>query len=165
MKRQIVYCAMWLVLAGLPLAAQTKIPDDVPFSTLRKLVVLCDNKHPTSRAACSSYIIGFVQGWDETLAKWVADLAAYAVENGGVAPSGKAIGKFANNVADEKARTLGVCIEKTWTAGYVSAVVVQYGLEHPGQLDRPLKTQMFNILAKAFPCATPSTKRTPLTER
>jgi hypothetical protein len=120
-----------------------------PFLKLGGLVKLCERDDATSRAACGAYISGFVAGSQATQTSVTVKLVADRVIKGTVAPHDEAINAAAARLNNE----LNVfCIGTEWTAGYVGAVVVQYGLEHQDQLNDKTSDHMLQILAKAFPC-------------
>jgi hypothetical protein len=120
-----------------------------PLLTLRGLVTLCQREDPTSRAGCGAYISGFVAGSQATRTADAAKLVADRVVTGAVAPTDQAMDAAATKL-DKELRLF--CIRAEWTAGYVGAVVVQYGREHEQQLGEPTAEHMMKILAKAFPC-------------
>jgi len=130
--------------------AATTSPSAVsPFLKLSGLVKLCEREDATSRAACGAYISGFVAGSQATRASDVVKIVAERVISGTVAPHDDAM----NAIGAKLDNDLSVfCIRAQWTAGYVGAVVVQYGREHEDQLSDDISEHMLQILAKAFPC-------------
>jgi hypothetical protein len=79
----------------------------------------------------------------------VVQTIADGVMRGNIAPSDNAIENASKKLSE---RSKLFCIRSNWTGGYVQAVVVQYGREHPKLLDEPAAEQMLKIMAKAFPC-------------
>jgi hypothetical protein len=130
-------------------AAQSGAAPDNPLLKLRGVVSLCEGRDATSGAACGAFVTGFVLGSTATQDAAIVDTVARAVARGDIAPTDAAI-----DVAAEKARqeSRRFCIRSTWTAGYVAAVVVQYGRENRGALDENSAEHMIKIFAKAFPC-------------
>lgn len=120
-----------------------------PLLKLSGLVKLCERDDATSQAACGAYISGFVAGSQATRKADVVKVVADRVVNGTVAPSDDAM-DGAGTKLDNDLRAF--CIRTEWSAGYVGAVVVQYGREHPDQLNDNTSDHMLEILAKSFPC-------------
>jgi hypothetical protein len=146
----VVALVVWSTQAPAIAPAATSPPSTVsPLLKLRRLVNLCERKDATSRAACGSYISGFVAGSETTRTADAVKVVADRVFNGAVAPSDEAIDAAVSKL-DNELRVF--CILSEWTAGYVGAVVVQYGREHPDQLNDNTSDHMLKILAKAFPC-------------
>ena len=144
------------IFVSLPLAAETPSLT----STLKSMIAICSHRDLGVNATCAAYITGFIQGWKTTLEHQLAESFARNVETGRVAPTVltpgtaqyEAMDRFLKNAFTEETHKVGVCIESDWTAGYVQAVLVQYGLEHPDRLNEPASDVMFDILRKAFPC-------------
>ena len=152
------WCLIGIVALVLPgaawmqepvIAAQTRARPENPLLTLKGLVDLCERHDPTSTAVCGSYISGFVDGSQATETAAVVGRVVDDVMEGRVAPTDSAI-EAASSKAQDKFRLF--CIRSSWTAGYVQAVVVQYGLEHRDLLEERSADHMLKILAKAFPC-------------
>jgi len=120
-----------------------------PLLKLSGLVKLCERDDATSRVACGAYVSGFVAGSQATRTADAVKVVADRVINGTVAPSDDAMDAAAKKLEND----LRVfCIRTEWTAGYLGAVVVKYGREHPDQLNDNISDHMLEILAKAFPC-------------
>jgi len=130
-------------------SAQAGTPPENPLLKLRGLVSLCERRDPTSRAACGSFITGFVQGSQATQTAAVVKAVAEGVMRGTVTLTDDAIEAASTKLHDQSNL---FCIRSPWTAGHVQALVVQYGREHPDLLEEPSANHMLKILAKAFPC-------------
>lgn len=120
-----------------------------PLTTLRGLVTLCGHDDPTSRAACGSYITGFVAGSQATKHALTVRTVVAGVVAGAVAPSDLAIEASA---AKADAKSSLFCIRSYWTAGQVQSLVLRYGRKHRDQFDEPAADHMLTILVDAFPC-------------
>ena len=150
MTRGIPVVVFVLVLLGaVPATAQMANSPENPLLTLRGLVATCGGSDPVSIVACGGYITGFVMGSHKTSEAAVIRIVVGQVARGMVPPTEQAIDAASTKVLEES--TL-FCITSSWTAGYVQAVVGQYGREHADLLDDMASDHMLNILAKAFPC-------------
>jgi len=142
-------CVVLALLGAVPATAQTPNSPENPLLTLRGLVAACNGSDPVSIAACGGYITGFVWGSHKTSEAAGSRIVAGQVARGMVAPTEQAIDAASTKVLEE---STFFCITSSWTAGYVQAVVGQYGREHADVLDDMASDHMLNILAKAFPC-------------
>jgi hypothetical protein len=147
---------IFLIAAALPLieasliAAQSRSAPENPLLNLRGLVSMCQRTDPTSTVACGSYITGFIAGSQATQNSAVVHAVGDMVVSGRVPPSDTAIEDAAKILRE---RWKPFCIRSNWTAGYVQAVIVQYGREHAERLDEAAADEMLKILARAFPCS------------
>ena len=140
-----------VLLAEIPSSAgQSPHMSENPLMRLGGLVNLCQRNDATSKAICGSYITGFVAGCQATQYAAVVHAVGDAVISGKVAPTDSAIENASNKLIEQSKL---FCIGSNWTAGYVQAIVVQYGREHPEALKNPTADEMLKILAKAFPCS------------
>ena len=136
--------------AALP-AAQT--PNEVrdPLFTLRDLVQLCESRDDAI-ATCAAYLSGFIHGIQETTPAFVAQAAADEIQAGCVRPDGASTEQAIARLTKKFMSSLSFCMDSPWTAGYVAAVVGQYGREHEDLLDEAAHDHMLRILTRAFPC-------------
>ena len=110
---------------------------------------MCERSDPTSKAACGAYITGFVAGSEAAQDAAVVRRVADGVVGGTIAPTDSAMEAAATKLRDESRL---FCIRSHWTAGYVGAIVVQYGREHPEALGERTADHLLKILERAFPC-------------
>lgn len=156
MKPWNVLLSIAVLVATVPLvvapsaAVQSDRTPENPVLKLRGLVNACQGHDPFSMAMCGSYITGFVAGSQAAQQAVVVSAVAEAIVSGRVAPTEAAMERAAAKLREASSV---FCIRSEWTAGYVQAVVAQYGREHPQFLDEPTAEQMPKILAKAFPCS------------